>query len=54
MKKRIPAMDLMFYVIETHNNPKQVGALQIFQMPPRARCRISTIWWSAWAIATRS
>jgi WS/DGAT/MGAT family acyltransferase len=29
-------MDLSFYLMETHDNPKHVGALQIFQLPPDA------------------
>jgi len=36
VKKPIPPMDLSFYLMETHDNPKHVGAVQIFQMPPNA------------------
>ena len=36
MKKPIRLLDLMFYLLESHNNPKHVAALQIFQMPPEA------------------
>ena len=36
MKKPITPMDLSFYLMETHANPKHVGAVQIFQMPPNA------------------
>ena len=33
MKKNIPPLDLLFYLMETHDNPKHVAALQIFEMP---------------------
>ncbi|MCB1687470.1 MAG: wax ester/triacylglycerol synthase family O-acyltransferase [Halioglobus sp.] len=32
----IPALDLMFYLTETPQSPKHVGAVQIFQLPPDA------------------
>jgi WS/DGAT/MGAT family acyltransferase len=36
MATRIPPMDLMFFLTETPESPKHVGALQIFELPPRA------------------
>ncbi len=36
MKKNIPPLDLLFYLMETHDNPKHVAGLQIFQMPAGA------------------
>jgi WS/DGAT/MGAT family acyltransferase len=33
MKKNIPPLDLLFYLMETHDNPKHVACVQIFQMP---------------------
>jgi diacylglycerol O-acyltransferase / wax synthase len=33
---RIPPLDLMFYLTETSESPKHVGAVQIFQMPANA------------------
>ncbi|MCB1678736.1 MAG: wax ester/triacylglycerol synthase family O-acyltransferase [Halioglobus sp.] len=32
----IPALDLMFYLTETPQSPKHVGAVQVFQLPPDA------------------
>jgi WS/DGAT/MGAT family acyltransferase len=34
--KKIPLLDLMFFLTETAENPKHVGAVQIFQMPANA------------------
>ena len=36
MNKPIPPLDLLFYLMETHDNPKHVGALVIFQKPKNA------------------
>jgi diacylglycerol O-acyltransferase len=32
----IPPLDLLFYLMETHNNPKHVAGLQIYEMPADA------------------
>jgi len=37
MSKTIPMLDLMFYLTETPDNPRHVGAVQIFRRPARAR-----------------
>ena len=37
MSKTIPMLDLMFYLTETPDNPRHVGAVQIFKRPARAR-----------------
>lgn len=34
--KKIPPLDLMFYLTETAQSPKHVGAVQIFKMPAKA------------------
>ena len=34
--KMIPPMDLMFFLTESAQSPKHVGALQIFELPPNA------------------
>ena len=34
--KTIPSMDLMFYLTESPQSPKHVGALQVFEMPANA------------------
>ena len=34
--KKIPLLDLMFFLTETAENPKHVGAVQIFKMPANA------------------
>jgi WS/DGAT/MGAT family acyltransferase len=36
MKKPIPPLDLLFYIMETHDNPKHVAGLQIFKLPAGA------------------
>lgn len=36
MAKKIPPMDLMFYMMETAESPKHVGAIQVFQLPDKA------------------
>jgi diacylglycerol O-acyltransferase len=36
VRKNIPPLDLLFYLMETHDNPKHVAGLQIFQMPTGA------------------
>lgn len=36
MAKKIPPMDLMFYLMETPENPKHVGAVQLFELPRNA------------------
>ena len=36
MATKIPPLDLMFFLSETAENPKHVGALQIFELPPNA------------------
>ena len=35
-KQTIPILDLMFFLTETPQSPKHVGALQIFQLPANA------------------
>ena len=35
-KNMIPPLDLMFFLTETPESPKHVGAIQIFQLPPNA------------------
>ncbi|RLA60763.1 MAG: hypothetical protein DRR04_04765 [Gammaproteobacteria bacterium] len=35
-KKIIPPLDLMFFLTETPQSPKHVGAVQVFQLPPNA------------------
>ncbi|MBE9537912.1 MAG: wax ester/triacylglycerol synthase family O-acyltransferase [Proteobacteria bacterium] len=35
-KQTIPLLDLMFFLTETQQSPKHVGAIQIFQLPARA------------------
>ena len=35
-KKMIPPLDLMFFLTETPESPKHVGAVQVFQLPPNA------------------
>ena len=35
-KKMIPPLDLMFFLTETPQSPKHVGAVQVFQLPPNA------------------
>lgn len=35
-KQTIPLLDLMFFLTETPQSPKHVGAIQIFQLPPNA------------------
>ena len=34
--KKIPPLDLMFFLTETSQSPKHVGAVQIFKLPPKA------------------
>jgi WS/DGAT/MGAT family acyltransferase len=34
--RKIPPLDLMFFLTETVQSPKHVGAVQIFKLPPRA------------------
>ncbi len=34
--KKIPPLDLLFFLLETPGSPKHVGAVQIFQKPPGA------------------
>ncbi len=34
--KIIPPLDLMFFLTESPQSPKHVGAVQVFQLPPRA------------------
>ena len=34
--KKIPPLDLMFFLTETSQSPKHVGAVQIFKLPARA------------------
>lgn len=34
--KKIPPLDLMFFLTETTQSPKHVGAVQIFKLPPKA------------------
>ena len=36
MKKPIPPLDLLFYLMETHDNPKHVAGLQVFEKPADA------------------
>jgi diacylglycerol O-acyltransferase / wax synthase len=36
MGKAIPPLDLLFYLLETHDNPKHVAGLQIFSLPDDA------------------
>ena len=33
---KIPPLDLMFFLTETAQSPKHVGAVQIFKLPARA------------------
>jgi diacylglycerol O-acyltransferase len=35
-KQIIPPLDLMFFLTETPQSPKHVGAVQVFQLPPNA------------------
>ena len=35
-KQTIPLLDLMFFLTETPQSPKHVGAIQVFQLPPNA------------------
>ena len=34
--RKIPPLDLMFYLTETAQSPKHVGAVQIFKLPAKA------------------
>ena len=34
--KIIPPLDLMFFLTESPQSPKHVGAVQVFQLPPKA------------------
>ena len=34
--KKIPLLDLMFFLTETAQSPKHVGAVQIFKLPTKA------------------
>ena len=34
--KKIPPLDLMFFLTETPQSPKHVGAVQIFKLPAKA------------------
>ncbi len=36
MRRPIPPLDLLFYLMETHDNPKHVAGLQVFQLPADA------------------
>ena len=36
MKKPIPPLDLLFYLMESHDNPKHVAGLQVFEKPADA------------------
>ncbi len=36
MKKPIPPLDLLFYLMESHDNPKHVAGVQIFRLPDKA------------------